>query len=301
MKEPQRLLDNRASGRALEKELLRAARDDSPSMATKASAMAALGIAGGLAAATQATAASAAMQTATAAQGAGAASTAAGAASTTAAAAVSLGKGVVLVKWVGIASVGLVGSATVIDRVTEPVNEPRAATIVSSVHAQPRPPRPQIAPTSAPKTAAQAAPSEAPKTADDETRARQTKGAEKRFPARTAPEVRTAGPTTRKAPPTGTATSAPSPRPQLSAEVAALDKAQRALRAGDGDGATRALNRYEQQFGKGRLADEAQVLQIETLALHGNKAAARARALSFLANHPNSPYASRLRTLVASH
>jgi outer membrane protein assembly factor BamD (BamD/ComL family) len=105
----------------------------------------------------------------------------------------------------------------------------------------------------------------------------------------------------KKAPATADAASAPSPKPQLSAEVAALDKAQRALRAGDGDAAARALTRYEQQFGKGRLADEAQVLQIETLALHGDKAAARARARAFLASHPDSPYASRLRALVARH
>jgi len=176
MNEPQRLLDNTASGSALEKELLRSAREDAPCVATKASAMAALGIAGGLAAATQATAANAAIQTA-AAQGAAsttaaaasttaaaasttaaaasttaaaastaaaAASTAAAAASTAAGAAVSLGKGVVLVKWVGIASVGLVGSATVIDHVTEPASEPPTATIVSSVQAQSRPPRPRM-------------------------------------------------------------------------------------------------------------------------------------------------------------
>jgi len=100
---------------------------------------------------------------------------------------------------------------------------------------------------------------------------------------------------------TGPASTGPSPKPQLSAEVAALDKAQRALRAGDGDAAARALTRYEQQFGQGRLADEAQVLQIETLAVHGDKAAAQAQARAFLASHPNSPYASRLRALVAKH
>ncbi len=92
----------------------------------------------------------------------------------------------------------------------------------------------------------------------------------------------------------------PSPKPQLSAEVAMLDEAQRALRAGNGEAADRALTQYQTKFGKGRLASEAQVLQIEALALKGNKAAAHARAQAFLAANPNSPYASRLRALTAS-
>ena len=51
MKEPQRLLDAGVGASELERSLLAAARADGPSLTTKASALAALGIAGGLTAA----------------------------------------------------------------------------------------------------------------------------------------------------------------------------------------------------------------------------------------------------------
>ena len=85
--------------------------------------------------------------------------------------------------------------------------------------------------------------------------------------------------------------------PGLAAEVAALREAREALGAGKSGQALAALDVYSQQFPRGRLGLEAEVLRIEALARGGSSAAAAARARSFLAAHPDNPYAHRVRAL----
>lgn len=93
------------------------------------------------------------------------------------------------------------------------------------------------------------------------------------------------------------APSADSPTSTLANEVSALREAREALAAGQSRRALAALDAYVQRFPGGHLGLEAEELRIEALAASGNSAAAAARARSFLAAHPTSPYAHRLRAL----
>ena len=84
----------------------------------------------------------------------------------------------------------------------------------------------------------------------------------------------------------------------LSAEVAALERAQAALATRDADGAMRALDRYEVAFPAGRLASEATVLRVQALLARGDAEAASAVADRFFTAHSDSSYARRIRDLL---
>lgn len=84
----------------------------------------------------------------------------------------------------------------------------------------------------------------------------------------------------------------------LSAEVAALERAQTALGAHDAGGALRALDRYESTFPAGRLASEATVLRVQALLARGDEESAGAVADRFFTAHPDSSYARRIRDLL---
>lgn len=110
-----------------------------------------------------------------------------------------------------------------------------------------------------------------------------------------------APPTTLVAPmaPAGSPSAAASmTEPSLADEVAALDRARGALASGDPRGAQAQLDAYQQRFPRGVMGPEATVLRIEALTAAGDRAGARSMAEQFLATHPNSPHASRLRSLV---
>jgi hypothetical protein len=85
----------------------------------------------------------------------------------------------------------------------------------------------------------------------------------------------------------------------LADEVAALERARRAL--GDEDGATalKSLSEYDRQFKQRTLGPEADALRIEALLKSGNQAAGKAAAERFLARYPKSPLAKRVRSLLA--
>ena len=88
-------------------------------------------------------------------------------------------------------------------------------------------------------------------------------------------------------------------QPDLARDIAALDWASQALRAGHPNDALAALDRYEAAVGKsGALRVEASVLRIEATARAGNRARAQMLARAFLARNPKSPYASRVRASV---
>jgi len=104
----------------------------------------------------------------------------------------------------------------------------------------------------------------------------------------------------------GSSTPAPETRPDaptanlLAEEVAALDRARRALRAGDTTGAQNALADYERRFPAGVLAPEATLLRVEALLAAGDEAAARRIGEDFLAKGQGGAYVGRMRSLLQS-
>jgi hypothetical protein len=85
----------------------------------------------------------------------------------------------------------------------------------------------------------------------------------------------------------------------LAQEIALLDAARSALRAGDGSRALGLATRHQREFPRGTLAPEAEVLSIEALAQTGERARAAGRARAFLLAHADSPLAERVRRIAA--
>ena len=81
----------------------------------------------------------------------------------------------------------------------------------------------------------------------------------------------------------------------LGDELAVVESASRALRAGNPQAALGRLAEYRQRFPRGKLALEAQVLRIEALARAGRTNEAARMARGFLKRHPNSPVGARIR------
>jgi TolA-binding protein len=98
---------------------------------------------------------------------------------------------------------------------------------------------------------------------------------------------------TRHAPPSSTAS-----RPGLSDEVRLVERARTALHAGDLASARTALDEHTSQFPRGALADEVAVLRIDILVRSGDRPSAERAARLYLAAHPTSPHAPRLRDLL---
>ena len=89
------------------------------------------------------------------------------------------------------------------------------------------------------------------------------------------------------------------PQGSLADEVAQLQKAKLALKGGSPSQALAELGTYAQRFPRPMLGAEATVLRIEALSQNGDAARAKSLAEGFLAKNPNSPYAARLRSLIA--
>lgn len=103
------------------------------------------------------------------------------------------------------------------------------------------------------------------------------------------------------APATSTVPSSKQNQGSLADEVAQLQKAKLALKAGSPRQALAELTTYAQRFPRPTLGAEAAVLRIEALSQSGDGARAKTLAESFLAKNPNSPYAARLRSLTGAH
>jgi outer membrane protein assembly factor BamD (BamD/ComL family) len=84
----------------------------------------------------------------------------------------------------------------------------------------------------------------------------------------------------------------------LDEEVVLLERAQEALAHEDGSTALAIVSRYETRFPKGVLAEEAEVVRIEALALAKESDRAAERAQRFLDAHPHSPHADRARSIL---
>jgi len=84
----------------------------------------------------------------------------------------------------------------------------------------------------------------------------------------------------------------------LTAELGAVEQARRAFLARDYSQSLRLLDDYARRFPKRQLASEATVLRIEALAARGDHEAAARVGRDFLQNHPNGPYAQRVRSVI---
>jgi len=91
---------------------------------------------------------------------------------------------------------------------------------------------------------------------------------------------------------------AASSSPSLVEEVAVIDEARQALANARGADALRVLDRYQRDYPRGRLGQEAGYLRMQALVLTGNRAAAQQLAEQFLRASPNSPLAPRIRELI---
>lgn len=96
----------------------------------------------------------------------------------------------------------------------------------------------------------------------------------------------------------------PSNEASLRQELGAIEQARRAFLAHDYTQALRLLDEYTRKFPKRQLGSEATVLRIEALAARGDRDTASRIGHDFLQNHPNGPYAQRVRSVIgdgASH
>jgi hypothetical protein len=105
-------------------------------------------------------------------------------------------------------------------------------------------------------------------------------------------------PTSAPLPPTATPQVSQVPASTLKGETAMLDEARVAVRAGQAARALRALDAYNAAFPNGMLSPEATVLRIEVFESMGDRSGARRLADAFLAQHPDSPVAPRVRAIV---
>jgi outer membrane protein assembly factor BamD (BamD/ComL family) len=83
----------------------------------------------------------------------------------------------------------------------------------------------------------------------------------------------------------------------LRAELEALDTVRANLAGGDFFRGLSLLEAYFQNFHRGRLHLEAEVLRIDALARAGQPEAARSYAKEFLRRHPKSVHAARLQSI----
>jgi hypothetical protein len=84
----------------------------------------------------------------------------------------------------------------------------------------------------------------------------------------------------------------------LAEEVAALDRARKALESGDPASALRAIEQRERQPRAGVLQPEAMVVRIEAHLKMGRRQVARELASQFLADYPGHPLRNRVQALL---
>jgi len=97
--------------------------------------------------------------------------------------------------------------------------------------------------------------------------------------------------------PTSAKLEAPAPQPSLTKELAVLDEARKAL-ASDPTRALSLVDQHDKSFPGGALAQESTVLRIDALARLGRTSEAKSLAQTFLAAHPDSPNAPRVRKII---
>jgi hypothetical protein len=83
-------------------------------------------------------------------------------------------------------------------------------------------------------------------------------------------------------------------------ELALVEAARASLTRSDAKECVRILDVYARRFGGGVLAHEVAAMRIEALVARGERERARALGEAFLASSPSSPYASRIRSILAA-
>jgi hypothetical protein len=267
MSEPRRLLDGPATT-PFERGLLESWASEQPSPAARARALSIAGVAAGtLAAATAATAAAASTSGAAAGAGVGVAAIAKW--------------GVLLALVVGSAVGGVLVLSSARTADAPPRDAPPGAVPTSSLAtatmtalaAQPSP----IAPTPTPP------PSGEPKVVSPaDLPAAAPAAAPAALPVATVPAATSGATATRS----------------FAEEIASFDRARAALDAGDSDRAIALVETYERRFPAGTFLQEAEVLRVQALTRKGDSASARRVGQRFLAAHPTSPHAARIRAIL---
>ena len=84
----------------------------------------------------------------------------------------------------------------------------------------------------------------------------------------------------------------------LASEISLLDRARSALDGGDTNAALAALDEHGAKYDTGALTEEAELLRLEALVQRRQTAAALSQGRAFLAAHPRSPHAGRVRRLM---
>lgn len=207
-----------------------------------------------------------------------AAGTAKAAATTAAAAAKKGGAAVVLAKWI---AAGAVGTALAF-------GASKGALVVYEERASSPPTVAQAPVVTAPAPAPAREDAPAEKSAEPEPAAEEVKPVAD-SPAAAPRAIAQAGGKSRKQ---------ASARP-IADEVVVIERARAALARGDAPAADQALAEHARDFPDGVLRDEARVLRIDALARRGDRAGAARAARAWLASHPNSPYAPRVRAHVS--
>jgi len=91
---------------------------------------------------------------------------------------------------------------------------------------------------------------------------------------------------------------APAPAADLRDQIALLDAARTAVKAGSSERALVLLHRYDASYPGGAFRPEALALRIEALGQDGRRAEAQALAREFLTRYPHSPVADRVARVV---
>jgi hypothetical protein len=88
------------------------------------------------------------------------------------------------------------------------------------------------------------------------------------------------------------------PSDDLGAQLAIIDAARGLLAQGSTRDALARLHEYDVRYPGGALALEATALRVEALLRSGDRTKGQALGERFVARHPNSPYAARIRSLL---
>lgn len=92
----------------------------------------------------------------------------------------------------------------------------------------------------------------------------------------------------------------PAPATTLDDELALLRRAYSELNAGRAARAFEVLDAHAERFPRGELEEAREVARMLALCAMGKEPAAKARARQFLATHPDSPFAGRVRGICAA-
>jgi hypothetical protein len=85
----------------------------------------------------------------------------------------------------------------------------------------------------------------------------------------------------------------------LGAQLALIDGARALLAQGNARDTLARLREYDSRYPGGALGPEATALRVEALLRAGERAKGQALGEKFVAQHPNGPYATRIRSLLA--